>query len=535
MDEIELKFEVPAAKKTALLTALRRGKVSEQRLQAIYFDTPDELLARHRMAVRLRKEGAEWVQTLKGSTADSMRRLEHNAVRDVEAGLADGVGDPAAPTLDLSLHVGTPAGDALHKVMHAASGKHKASKKTAKIAKTAPASSSSEPVLAPRYSTDVLRISRAIRFEGAVIEAAFDVGNVIAGGRRTPICELEFELKAGSADRLVALAQRWIGPHGLSLSTVSKAERGTRLARGQVHGEPAKAAQVEFDRHATPGQVLRAVAGNCLDQITVNASEVAAGSEDDDHVHQLRVGIRRLRTALREMADFDQPPGPPIDPAWEPALRAAFAELGEVRDRKTVMAQLEPHLDAAGAPQSDAPPQAGKPATERTPAQTVASPGFQVTVLQLLGFCASLVVTDDEAVSLESDAERPDAARLFSAHLSRLHRQIKRDGKRFAKLDPTSQHRVRKRLKRLRYLAEFAAPLFDRKKVERYLAELRPAQDLLGVHNDEVVALQAYRKDASIDHRAAFATGWLSARQEDGSSQCQQALEHVGEAPKFWK
>ena len=56
-----------------------------------------------------------------------------------------------------------------------------------------------------------------------------------------------------------------------------------------------------FRRDATGAQIVVAVLQSCLNQILPNASELAAASGDSEHIHQLRVGIRRLRTALREL------------------------------------------------------------------------------------------------------------------------------------------------------------------------------------------------------------------------------------------
>ncbi|WP_281078761.1 CHAD domain-containing protein [Variovorax paradoxus] len=141
---------------------------------------------------------------------------------------------------------------------------------------------------------------------------------------------------------------------------------------------------------------------------------------------------------------------------------------------------------------------------------------------------------------LDSD----DARRFLRKRLQRLHEQALRDGGRFESLDTDSQHRVRKRLKRLRYLAEFAAPLFetrdekksdDKSAAERYLKRLRPAQDALGEFNDEAVAMALYREATAHDARAWFAVGWFSARHAAGAAACREALEKIEGAPRFWK
>jgi CHAD domain-containing protein len=112
---------------------------------------------------------------------------------------------------------------------------------------------------------------------------------------------------------------------------------------------------------------------------------------------------------------------------------------------------------------------------------------------------------------------------------------VVREGRHFEALEPAVQHRVRKRLKRLRYLAEFVAPIFGEGRAERYLKELKPAQDALGEHNDAAVAIDAYREAASRDGSAWFAVGWLSARQPQSARECRAALEKIAQARRFWK
>ena len=84
----------------------------------------------------------------------------------------------------------------------------------------------------------------------------------------------------------------------------------------------------------------------------------------------------------------------------------------------------------------------------------------------------------------------------FRRGVLHVDRQVTEDGGQFRDLPEEDQHAVRKRLKRLRYLSEFVAPLFRQSRVERYLGGLRPAQDALGDYNDALVAGQLARKAA---------------------------------------
>ena len=102
--EIELKFQIPVQRLAALRRAVATHTAVVEPLAAVYFDTPDELLARSRVALRLRREGAQWVQTLKAEGASTMQRLEHNVALPPSAPGA------SRPALDLGRHQGSEAG-----------------------------------------------------------------------------------------------------------------------------------------------------------------------------------------------------------------------------------------------------------------------------------------------------------------------------------------------------------------------------------------------------------------------------------------
>lgn len=503
MTEFELKFQVEPRHRAAVESAVARGGSSRrERLQARYYDTSEGALAAQRIVLRIRKEGRRWIQTAKAPGGHALERHEHNV--EIETAKASDV-----PLPRLERHAGTPVGALIDKALRAAG--------------QAPA----EVLLTPTYATDVRRTTREMRTGDARVELAFDRGEVRAGDRSHPLCELEIELKSGSPQSLLELARRWRMRYGLSLDTVSKAARGERLAKGIEYGDAVKAEPPRVDEDMDGPQVFRVVIGACLAQLLPNASEVAAGSPDPEHVHQLRVGIRRLRTALREMAEF----APAIDPAWEPALVDAFRALGRQRDREHLQKAVQPQIEAAGGP-AVAWPEPAEP--EPAPAAVVRDQAFQLVLMSLIA--ASLPPAEPAAdVQLPEQQKAKPARKPLRARLAKLHRQVVREGRHFEALEPAVQHRVRKRLKRLRYLAEFVAPIFGEGRAERYLKELKPAQDALGEHNDAAVAIDAYREAASRDGSAWFAVGWLSARQPQSARECRAALEKIAQARRFWK
>ncbi|WP_119287959.1 CYTH and CHAD domain-containing protein [Azohydromonas sediminis] len=498
MVEVELKLQVPPAQRDAVRRAVATASARTTRLQARYFDTPDRRLAAAGIALRLRREDSHWVQTLKARGDGVMARPEHNAVLPRTRG---------EPVLDVARHDGTPAGDALR------------------------ATGVDATALQPLFATDVRRTHRRVRHGGAVVELAYDDGVLVAGERREPVAELELELVSGAPAALFALAARWIERHGLWLDVRTKAECGDLLARDERASPAVHATAPALRTGATPAEALRAMVRSCLDQILPNASVVAAGRHDAEHVHQLRVGLRRLRTALREFGDA----AAEVDPAWEPALAAVFARLGAARDRDALAATLLPALAAAGAPVVALAPVADA----EDPGQALREPAWNLLLLALIGFAHG----DEPAAAPGAEpswalppADDADALRRWMRQrLKRAHRRAVADAAAFATLPEDAQHRVRKRVKRLRYAVEFVAALYSAKAVARYLKRLRPAQEALGEYNDVLVAEAAFRELVASDPRAWFALGWLAARRAQCLAKCTRALQRLADAEPFWR
>ena len=494
MTEFELKLEIPDERREGVVAAF--GKARSQRLRARYFDTADGRLARAGMVVRVRKEGSSWVQTGKASGDSALRRLEHNVpLPPMPAG--------EAPAVDLSRHAATPLGARIRKAL----GLRNAD---------------DFPALMAVFETNVLRRMRIAKSGDSVIEIALDQGVVLAGERHLPLYELEFELKDGRPEDAVRLARTWCVRHGLFLSSISKSQKGKRLASqaGNAAAAPlsaTKAKPAQFPRDSAGPAVLAAVVHTCLEQILPNASDVASGSDDAEVIHQLRVGIRRLRTALR---DLDGLAGG-IDAQWEKPWVKVFRALGEHRDSGFLAHTLQPQLEAVGGPAlavlGDA--------TLADPVAAVRAAAFQGAMMDLLAFAHG---TPASASDVEPKA-------LVRARLQKLWRQLLKDGRDYTSLDEEAQHRLRKRLKRLRYLGELTAPLFASGKVEHFLAELKDAQDALGRYNDELMALQHYAKLSASEPRAWFGVGWLGARRAGNAAACQQDLIALARIKPYWK
>ncbi|MFA4912170.1 MAG: CYTH and CHAD domain-containing protein [Burkholderiaceae bacterium] len=374
MSEQEVKLNVAPAARAGVEREMSRGDSRSIHLHAMYFDTPARELARAKIALRLRLEGDVWIQTLKMPGKDAISRIELNHTRP-------------GPILDLSVYAGSEVEAALTSV---------------------------QGELGLRYETDVLRIIRKHRSRQGAVEIAFDRGEVRASGFTLPICELEFELLSGRVAAIFEVARAWHHRHGLILDARSKSERGDalaslasdldfkplddtdpadarsatvrskRAARIAAFWAPRPILSVKLQADQTPAQALATVTAECLDQITRNAAalaEVDTASVNyqaghPDHVHQLRVGVRRLRSAWRL---FD---GIAVLPPAElqDALKTFFGNFGSNRDRDVLNASVLPKLLAAGMPvfADDTPDESDDSAT------LARAKGFQGLLLSLL-------------------------------------------------------------------------------------------------------------------------------------------------------
>ncbi|RYH14932.1 MAG: CYTH domain-containing protein, partial [Alcaligenaceae bacterium] len=184
--EIEFKFQVPEAALSALTAEIRTADSKKTRLQAFYFDTPARELAAHKIVLRVRKEGKNWVQTVKAQGDGLLHRLEHNVSR------ASAANSKIPPAPDLQLHADSPVWELIEKSL---------GRKTA--------------VLTGLYNTDITRITRLIKSGSSTVELALDQGTIVsladdpALRRSDSVSELELELADGTFGDLAAVARHW--------------------------------------------------------------------------------------------------------------------------------------------------------------------------------------------------------------------------------------------------------------------------------------------------------------------------------------
>lgn len=503
MQEIELKLIVPTAARAAVERELKAGRRSTvnntvgskatlpaQHLAAAYYDTPDRRLALAGMALRVRKEGTRWVQTLKAGGPNAMERLEHNVPLRLPRG--------THPIADPQRHAGTPAGDALQAALAPREGETQTAE------------------LIELYRTDIHRRTRTLRTPGGTLELAFDEGWIVAGERRVPVCELEIELVRGTPQAVIEQARRWVRDHGLWLDTHTKAHRGDHLARS-AEPAPVKASFPSLLPDISLDAAWRRVHAVLLDALLDNASALTSERGSPEHVRALRVGLRRLRSTWKLFAPFGLAPHAHTQ---EVAIQL-FRELGRVRDADALVT-LWPSLQAAGCPELKLPAAPGAVAAP----ELLREPAVSLMWLDLLEIASS-------APAALAVNDTPAAAPL-EERLRRWHRRAAKEAK-AADLNDAALHELRKRLKRLRDGIELTLSFLPAKATQKHLLVLRETQEALGAFNDLLVAQGLFQAALEHEPRAWFALGWLAARKAAALHAAEDAIRQWRQAPGFWR
>jgi inorganic triphosphatase YgiF len=455
--ESEIKLALGSAsaaqiKKIAVLRPPNGAKPQEVEHLDRYFDTADFTLWQHGFALRVRSEGTRHVQTLKGGgtvVAGLHRRVE------LESEVASD--EPDLALFSRQLREALPA---LAKQF----GKH-------------------EVALAPVFANRTRRASWMLELaDGVQVECALDIGELQRGDRALPVRELELEMKAGDPAQLYELARQVHEAVPVRIENISKAERGYALA-GAVAPRAVKAAAVALKRKASMGEALAGILRNCLEQMQANEQGVLAGEVES--LHQMRVGLRRLRAAMAMVKDLVQLPAPlAADVEW------LAGELGDARNWDVFIESLLPGLPV---PDEHKPALARVEAAAREEAErhrarvrgAVGSPRHTGLMLGLGAWIAGQGWrAEGPPVGALEQKVGKTAPRLVQHAAARVRKRARDVDLRH----PISLHRVRIAAKKERYAREFFEALSHGKKEARRHDMLSDMQDELGLLNDGVVA-----------------------------------------------
>ena len=509
-DEIELKLsfqpeDLPRLRNLPIFRSLSSGRPRTRTLISVYYDSPDLALRKKLVALRVRKTAGRYVQGVKTGAAHIGGIIVRKEL------------ESPVPTKDPVL--AAIEDESLRRIISRA-GK-----------------------LEPIFRTEFKRTSRQLTLEGGCeVTLDIDIGEIVAAAAREPICEMELELKSGPPHRLFDLAMAVLPSVPLRLSTISKAKRGYALLSGEKPGWR-KDVPIDLSADATVEEALAHTVQHCLDHMLDNEACVLE-SEDPEGIHQMRVALRRLRSALtlyRHVLPAEQYGTVVGEVKW------LTGQLAPIRDWDVFgMEILEPV--AAQFPGDKAfrilLNGLGKETTRqrRLARKAIRSERYSKFLLRIGQWLAQRSWRDQPLTETSVTLLAP-VGELASARLAKRHKKIRKRGRGIAEMSPAERHQLRIDVKRLRYAINFFTSLFPPKKAKRFSEKLSDIQDYLGYLNDIAVAKSLLQRlcdlcqdsDAPQCRRAAgIVIGWHTHAMTQSESKLVADMSSFMKLKPFW-
>ncbi len=503
--EIELKLLVDPDRladfnDAPVIAANARSKGSRKHLKAVYYDTPEHTLWRHGLSFRVRQSGARFMQTVKAESGDDpLRRGEWEArVPSI------------APDLALAMPF-IPAGLRSDLEGHP---------------------------LEAVFTTDIHRHQRIVDMPSGTVEIAFDHGTLKSGDRSAPVSEIELELKGGSTTAIYELALRLAEYGPVKPSIRGKSARGFDLAADTAPAAR-KPRKLRLDPSVQLDDAFAAILRSCLLHL-LESLPAAEDGRDPEGIHQLRVALRRLRSALdlmRSAGSLDKLESLRSEAKWLAQKLSAARDL-DIFQSKTLPAIAKGCPSVAGFDILGQVTEKHRSAAYRTVRSVLASRR-----------CASFVIglgTWIEARGWRSEIPPDDLSQLaepainFAQRIMSVqHAKVLKRGRRLKSLAPEERHRLRLAVKKLRYVADFLLPLYGSgKSVRRFNDRLADLQEELGSYNDMattaslLAGLGAESPDSG--NAAAAITGWQAHAMAGVEPRLRRAWRDFAKAKTPW-
>ncbi|MTI16875.1 CYTH and CHAD domain-containing protein [Rhodobacteraceae bacterium RKSG542] len=516
MSELELKLTVTADTLKRLRDqdpplAYRCETLDIKRLRTIYYDSKKRHFLEAGTAIRLRQAAELWFQTVK-----SGRKLHCGLSRTEEFECA--VSGQALEPEKIPEDMLEPS---LRKLLR----KEKVS---------------------PLFETNVVRTATLYNSpEGDEIEVAFDIGDAIADNSKVPLNEIELELITGKPEALFALAKILVKDQAFLFSSMSKAEIGYRLSEGTKppsHSDFQPALPIKLKQKWNAEDAFQAVLRSCLQQIIVNRYAVLF-SDASEPVHQFRVGIRRLRSALRLFRPIMRKQT--FQLLEQPAKHLAKL-AGDLRDLDVMIEELLPELQSSLPPSLDASTLTGRLAQKRIELHKELKRHLKSEptnhLILSLGEFIEVKKWREDAGRKHRDAAKMKAADFARQALEERWKASRKDASGIESLSIEERHTLRKTLKTMRYTAEFCQGLFDGKQADKFLASSKKLQTILGYLNDVTLAEQLLENltskhgtDPNDLAVVSYMVGWHTCRASQSWDTAIKQWQEFSATPRFWQ
>jgi CHAD domain-containing protein len=348
------------------------------------------------------------------------------------------------------------------------------------------------------------------------------------------LAEVELELVSGNKRDLLDLGKRLAKDFSLRLDFVSKAEKGFR---GLLEEKPApvKAAPINSKALATFDDAVTTIISNTLAQFTANWACLRQ-TDEPEAIHQMRIGLRRMRCALAIFKRASPNTGFGTLRADAGHLASAF---GPVRNADAIrISVLQGPLASADCPANS---DVLRGTMEKRRIATYASAHSEIESLAATLFVLnvqSLLARDDWREVPPGGKPKIPARKFFKAELSRLRARVLKRAK-AASASDQARHKLRIALKNLRYGLDLFDLFGSGKRRQVYKKRMSALQDLLGMRNDIVVA-KTYLKELQVETGPEaeqvldFIRGWYARDATSADREISKVIKKFKRMEPFW-
>ena len=305
---------------------------------------------------------------------------------------------------------------------------------------------------------------------------------------------------------------------GGQLDLRSKSERGYRLTN-RAKDSAVRAEPIHLDSKLSALEAFDVIAFSTLRHFSANAD--AVGALDAEAIHQMRVGVRRLRAAIslfNKLLPNDSTARIKAELKWLTDELAQAREI-DVFLKEWLLPFVAKSKPRRGGRAIESQFTAKRDAAFMDARRAIETPRFRRLLIDILEWI-------ETRRHLHDDSTETSIGRFASAVLDRRIKKARKQGERLDELSPEERHKLRIKIKKVRYGVEFFQSLYpykDRKKLDRLMTRLKKIQNALGALNDarahEEMAKKAALTAPLQNRRAsAFASGMLVGQESEATN-----------------
>jgi CHAD domain-containing protein len=328
----------------------------------------------------------------------------------------------------------------------------------------------------------------------------------------------------------------------LRVATADLEQRAFELLSGD---EPAwrKSIRLDLNPESTVETVFCEILEHCLDHLKDN-ERCTLMSDHPEGVHQMRVAMRRMRSALRIFRSV-LPPDQYMRTTEE--VKWLTKSLADTRDLDVFMDEIVGPVAAAFPDEPAFEAMRTRLAADRDAARAearkaVASPRYTRFLLETGAWIARRAWRNQPVTESSVMLFQPITG-LADRLIAKRFKRVRKEGKRFADMTVEEKHQLRIDVKRLRYAIDFFNSLYPDKRVRTFTLRLQKLQDGLGYMNDlavagdligRLIATADKETEPAIRHAGALVLGWHAHAGIEATQSLAKDVKALISGKPFW-